>query len=126
MKMLCAGLVHGDLSEFNVLMNEAGPIIIDLPQAVDAAANNHAKGMLERDVANITNYYTQYAPELADTHYAEEIWTAYEKGELHLDMVLTGQFDVVVENADVDSVLLQIKAAYDEEQERIERMQDDS
>jgi RIO kinase 1 len=68
LRMLCAGLVHGDLSEFNVLQDETGPVIIDFPQVVNASGNNHAKAMLLRDVRNITQYYAQFAPELADTH----------------------------------------------------------
>ncbi|MCD3118686.1 serine protein kinase RIO, partial [Salmonella enterica subsp. enterica serovar Enteritidis] len=77
-RMLCAGLVHGDLSEFNVLMDANGPVIIDLPQVVNAAANNHAKSMLERDVGNMTSYYGQYAPELLGRKYAKEMWALYE------------------------------------------------
>ncbi|MBC2632256.1 serine protein kinase RIO, partial [Salmonella enterica subsp. enterica serovar Enteritidis] len=71
-RMLCAGIVHGDLSEFNVLLDDQGPVIIDLPQAVDAAANNHAESMFERDVDNITSYYGQFAPQLLKTRYAKE------------------------------------------------------
>jgi RIO kinase 1 len=122
LRMLCVGLVHGDLSEFNVLQNEEGPVIIDLPQAVNAAGNNNAKSMLQRDVGNITQFYAQYAPELADTHYAEEIWALYEEGQLDPDMKLTGQFEFSTEEADVDAVLHQIHVAYEEEQERQERM----
>ncbi len=122
LRMLCVGLVHGDLSEFNVLQNEEGPVIIDLPQAVNAAGNNHAKSMLQRDVGNITQFYAQYAPELADTHYAEEIWALYEEGKLAPDSKLTGQFEFSAEEADVDAVLHQIHVAYEEEQERQERM----
>src|SRR5690606_4301338 len=81
-KMLCAGLVNGDLSEFNVLLGPEGPVIIDLPQAVDAAGNNHAYCMLERDVANMAAYFGQYAPELRDTRYGQEMWALYEEGKL--------------------------------------------
>ncbi len=122
LRMLCVGLVHGDLSEFNVLQDEDGPVIIDLPQVVNAAANNSAKSMLQRDVDNITQYYARYAPELADTHYAEEIWDLYEKGELQPDLRLTGKFEFSTEAADVDAVLHLIDVAYEEEQERQERM----
>lgn len=121
-KMLCVGLIHGDLSEFNVLVDEYGPVIIDLPQAVDAAANNNAKSMLQRDVRNMTEYYGQFAPELLGTRYADEIWALYEEGELHPEVQLTGEFDDPEEDADVDSVLEEIKAALEEEQERLERI----
>ncbi|OUS27020.1 serine protein kinase RIO [Gammaproteobacteria bacterium 45_16_T64] len=124
MRMLYVGLVHGDLSEFNVLVDDYGPVIIDLPQAVDAAANNHAQWMFERDVNNMTTYYGQYAPDLLETRYAKEIWALYEDAALHPDLELTGQFEDTDEEADVDSVLLEIKAAIEEERERIERMQD--
>ncbi len=121
-RMMCVGLVHGDLSEFNVLQDEDGPVIIDLPQVVNAAANNNAKSMLQRDVGNITQYYAQFAPELADTHYAEEIWELHEKRELQLDSRLTGKFKFSTKAADVDAVLHLIDVAYDEEQERRERL----
>ncbi len=124
LRMLCVGLVHGDLSEFNVLMTEGGPVIIDLPQAVDAAGNNHAPTMLARDVANITRYYAQYVPELAETRYAEELWALHEAGALHPDMQLTGKFSVEEHDIDVGSVLQQIDEAYREEMERRERMQE--
>lgn len=123
MRMLCAGIVHGDLSEFNVLVDQYGPVIIDLPQAVDASANNNAKSMLERDVMNMTTYYSQYAPELLKTKYADEMWALYEKGELTADTELTGKFKENTESADVDNVIEEIKAAFLEEQARIERMQ---
>jgi RIO kinase 1 len=122
MRMLCAGVVHGDLSEFNVLVDDYGPVIIDLPQAVDAAGNNNAKAMLERDVNNMTTYYGQYAPELLGSKYAKEIWALFEDGELHPDVELTGQFEESAEAADVDVVMQEIKAAFAEEQERQERM----
>ena len=124
-RMLCAGLIHGDLSEFNVLMADDGPVIIDLPQAVDAAGNNHALAMLARDVSNMTRYYAQFAPELAESHYAEELWALYEAGALHPDLKLTGEFNIETQDADVAAVLQQIDAAYQEEMERQERMRDD-
>ncbi|MFB2778275.1 PA4780 family RIO1-like protein kinase [Shewanella mangrovisoli] len=123
-RMLCAGLVHGDLSEFNVLVDANGPVIIDLPQAVDAAANNHAKWMLERDVNNMTQYYGQYAPELLKTQYAKEMWALFEAGQLKADTPLTGKFTEVLVDADVNSVLDEIQAAYDEAQERKLRLQE--
>lgn len=125
LRMLCVGLVHGDLSEFNVLMTEDGPVIIDLPQAVDAAGNNHAPTMLARDVANITRYYARYVPELAETRYAEELWALYEAGALHPDMQLTGKFTIEEHDIDVGSVLQQIDEAYREEMARRERMSED-
>ena len=124
MRMLCTGLVHGDLSEFNVLVDAEGPVIIDLPQAVDAAANNNAQAMLTRDVGNITAYYGQYAPSLLNTQYAKEIWSLYENGELDPELKLTGYFEDNIQDADVDAVMLAIKAALVEEQERQERVRE--
>ena len=122
--MLCEGLVHGDLSEFNVLVDSEGPVIIDLPQAVDAAANNHAKWMLARDVNNMTQYYGLYAPELLKTQYAKEIWALFEAGELKPDTPLTGEFTEVLVEADVSAVLEEIQAAFEEAQERKQRIQE--
>lgn len=124
-RMLCAGLVHGDLSEFNVLVDGAGPVIIDLPQAVDAAANNHAERMLTRDVNKITSYYSLFAPELKLSKYAKEIWNLYENGELQPDTELTGLFEEDEQEADVDTVLQEIKAAWEEEQQRLIRINGD-
>lgn len=117
-RMLCAGLVHGDLSEFNVLLDAQGPVIIDLPQAVDAAANNHAQSMFERDVNNITAYYGQFAPQLLTTRYAKEIWLLYEDGKLTPETVLTGKFTEQEHKVDMDSLMDEIITAEDEYYER--------
>jgi RIO kinase 1 len=122
MRMLCVGLVHGDLSEFNVLVNEEGPVIIDLPQAVNAASNNNARALFERDVNNMTGYYGVFAPDLLETHYAHEIWALYEAGEIHPDHELTGRFEMDSQSADVDAVMLEIKSALAEEDARQERL----
>ena len=113
-RMLCAGLVHGDLSEFNVLLDANGPVIIDLPQAVDAAANNHAESMFVRDVNNITAYYGQFAPQLLPTRYAQEIWQLYEDGKLTPESPLTGNFVEEAHKVDMDSLMDEIIAAEDE------------
>jgi RIO kinase 1 len=112
--MLCAGIVHGDLSEYNILVDSKGPVIIDLPQAVDAAANNNASRMLERDVENLANYFGQFAPELHDTQYGKEIWAIYQRGELFPDTPLTGRFKQTEKQADVRSVMREITAASDD------------
>ena len=104
-RMLCTGLIHGDLSEFNVLLDAAGPVIIDLPQAVNAAGNNNAFAMLERDVNNMRATFGRAAPELLETRYAEEIWKLYEAGELRPDSVLTGRFVQDAAAPDVNAVL---------------------
>ena len=113
-KMLCAGIVHGDLSEFNVLVDADGPVIIDLPQAVDAAANNNASIMLERDVNNMTAYFGRFAPELLATSYGKEIWKIYESGDLSPDVKLTGHFKSSNKQADVNSIMREINDARDD------------
>lgn len=123
-RMLCAGLVHGDLSEFNVLVDDYGPVIIDLPQAIDPTANNHAERMLARDINNMTNYYSEFAPELKQTQYAKEIWALFEAGDLTPETPLTGHHEDDAEEADVDSVIREIKAALEEEQERLARIKE--
>ena len=124
--MLCAGIVHGDLSEFNVLVDDYGPVIIDLPQAVDASANNNAEVMLARDIANMTTYYGQFAPQLLGSNYAKEIWALYEDGALKPDTVLSGYFAEPEDESDVDSVLDEIKAVLKEEEKRLERLQENA
>ncbi|MFZ2168233.1 MAG: PA4780 family RIO1-like protein kinase [Methylococcaceae bacterium] len=110
-RMLCAGLVHGDLSEFNILIDAHGPVIIDLPQAVDAAANNNAARMLERDVNNLAAYFGRFAPELLATSYGKEIWKIYESGNLTPDVKLTGHFKNSNKVADVKSIMREINDA---------------
>jgi RIO kinase 1 len=117
-RMLCIGLIHGDLSEFNVLVAPDGPVIIDLPQAVNAAGNNAARAMLERDVNNLRSTLGRFAPELLATEFAREMWSLFEQGELRPDSELTGFFapdDTVV---DPDSVLIVIDDAREEEIQR--------
>ena len=103
-RMLCVGLIHGDLSAYNVLVSPEGPVVIDFPQVVSAAGNNAARTMLLRDVHNLRDSLARFAPELAATHYGEEIWLLYEKGELQPDTVLTGQFTFDQHDADVGAV----------------------
>ena len=122
-RMLCAGVIHGDLSEFNILIGGDGPVIIDLPQAVDAAGNNHAQAMLERDVANLRNYFGRFAPELLTTHYGREIWANFEAGTLTPDTILTGRFIRKQKAVDMDSVLREIEDTRLEEAARLLRMQ---
>ena len=110
-RMLCAGLVHGDLSEFNILIDADGPVIIDLPQAVDASANNNAARMLERDVNNLAAYFGRFAPSLIATSYGKEIWKIYESGKLTPDVKLTGYFKGSHKKADVKSIIREIDDA---------------
>ena len=117
-RMLCAGIVHGDLSEFNILLAADGPVIIDLPQAVDAAGNNHAARMLLRDVDNLRHCFGRYAPELLQTQYGPEIWTLYERGLLQPDSVLTGRYERSTAPVDMAAVLREIDDARAEEAAR--------
>ena len=122
-RMLCAGVVHGDLSEFNILLAADGPVIIDLPQAVDAAGNNHAPRMLMRDVDNLRNFFGQFAPELLASAYGPEIWQMYERGTLNPDVELTGRYERKPGTVDLGSVLREIADARDEEAARRLRME---
>jgi RIO kinase 1 len=117
-RMLSIGLIHGDLSEFNVLVAPDGPVIIDLPQAVNAAGNNNAFAMLERDVNNIRNTLGRFAPELLETEFAREMWALFEQGELRADSVLTGLFARDESLTDPESVLAVIDDAREEAMQR--------
>lgn len=120
--MLCAGMIHGDLSEFNILLDADGPVIIDLPQAIDAASNTEAALMLERDVNNLATYFSQFAPQLAHSQYGKEIWRLYLAGQLQPDSVLTGRIAIEKRPADVGAVMREIEIAKREEEERQERL----
>ncbi len=117
-RMLCAGIIHGDLSEYNVLVDSTGPVIIDLPQAIDAAANNQACKMLLRDVENLAVYFGQFSPELLATSYGMEIWTLYQSGQLHPDSVLTGHFERIEKPVNIQSVLREIDDTLKDEEAR--------
>lgn len=122
--MLCAGVIHGDLSEYNILVDADGPVIIDLPQAIDAAGNTEAGAMLERDVDNLATYFSRFAPQLATTQYGKEIWALYGAGLLTPETVLTGQVASDDRSADVGAVMHEIALALKEEQERQRRLQE--
>lgn len=117
-RMLCAGIVHGDLSEYNVLVGDSGPVIIDLPQAIDAAANSTAAEMLERDVNNLRTYFSSFAPALRDSQFGKEIWGLYEGGSLTPEQVLTGHVVLDEHHADVDAVLMEVELAIKENEFR--------
>ena len=117
-RMLCAGIIHGDLSEYNILVGSDGPVIIDLPQAVDAAGNSNAGAMLERDVANLASYFSRFAPELAGSEYGKEIWRLYQAGSLTPESELTGRIEIDHRVADVGAVLEVVKEALLDEERR--------
>jgi RIO kinase 1 len=117
-RMLCAGVVHGDLSEYNVLLGSEGPVVIDLPQAVDAAGNAHAKSMLERDIGNLTRYFGRFAPEILDTEYGKEIWSLYKSGKLYPAIELTGCYERIEKPVDVGGVMREVDDALKEEAAR--------
>ncbi len=121
--MLCAGVIHGDLSEYNILIDDAGPVIIDLPQAVDAAGNNNAGAMLERDVGNLATFFSSVAPQLAASQYGKEIWGLYQAGLLTPDTPLTGRVKQDLRPVDVGAVINAIHFAEKEEAERQLRKQ---
>ena len=121
-RMLCAGIVHGDLSEFNILVGSNGPVIIDLPQAVDAAGNNHAKEMLLRDVNNLATYFGQFAPALKTSQYGKEIWSLYERWDLKTDTPLTGKFTTQEKAVDMRAVMREIENAKFQEAIRLARL----
>jgi RIO kinase 1 len=121
-RMLGAGLIHGDLSEYNILLDSGGPVIIDLPQAVDAAGNSEAEAMLVRDVDNLAAYIGQFAPQLLDASYGKEIWRLFEAGVLTTDSPLTGRVEVDASPVDLDELMDDIEDARLEEEERLRRM----
>ncbi len=113
-RMLCIDLIHGDLSEYNVLIAPEGPVLIDFPQVVSASGNNAARAMFLRDVHNVRDSLARFTPDLADTHYGEEIWALYEHGELRVDSPLTGRFVFDEHEADVAAVRESIEDARQE------------
>jgi len=121
-RMLCAGVVHGDLSEFNVLLAADGPVIIDLPQAIDAAGNNHAQRMLLRDVENLRHFFGRFAPELLATQFGAEIWDLYRRGALTNEAALSGHFERKAGAVDVGGVMREIDDARAEEEARLLRV----
>jgi RIO kinase 1 len=121
-RMLCAGVIHGDLSEYNILLAADGPVIIDLPQAVDAAGNNHAPRMLLRDVDNLRVFFGRYAPALLATQYGPEIWSLYAAGLLAPGMPLTGRYEPKAGAVDLSALLREIEDARLEETARLTRM----
>ena len=122
-RMLCEGMVHGDLSEYNILLAADGPVIIDLPQAVNAAGNNEAPVMLERDVENLATYFGQFAPQLLGTQYGKEIWKLYEAGELKVGTQLTGRIAADMRKVDMAALMHELEETRLEQEEKMRRMQ---
>lgn len=123
-RMLCAGVIHGDLSEYNILLDAEGPVIIDLPQAVDAAGNNEAQAMLRRDVDNLTIFFGRYAPQLMETQFGKEIWAHYEAGELDINISLTGQVEPDETPVDMESLMQELEDTRREEEEKQRRLRE--
>lgn len=123
-RMLCAGVIHGDLSEYNILLAADGPVIIDLPQAVDAAGNNEAASMLMRDVDNLAAYFGRFAPQILTARYGPEMWALFEAGQLHVDVELTGRVEVDTRPVDLDGVLQELEETRLEEEARVRRQQE--
>ncbi|CAB3774352.1 PA4780 family RIO1-like protein kinase [Paraburkholderia humisilvae] len=123
-RMLCAGVIHGDLSEYNILLAAEGPVIIDLPQAVDATGNNEAASMLKRDVDNLAAYFGRFAPQLLSADYGTEIWSLFEAGHLHVDVALTGRVKTTTRPVDLDGVLEELEETRLEEDARVRRQQE--
>jgi len=117
--MLCAGVIHGDLSEYNILVDANGPVIIDLPQAIDAAGSSVAGSMLERDVSNLANFFGAVLPDLLGSQYGAEIWNLYQAGVLSADTTLTGRVAPPETPADVGAVIREIALAREEEEDRV-------
>lgn len=123
-RMLCAGVIHGDLSEYNILMAADGPVIIDLPQAVDAAGNNEAAAMLMRDVDNLATFFSGFVPALAESQYGKEIWALYEAGSLAVDAPLTGHVKADTRAVDLDGLMQEIEDTRLEAEDRLRREQE--
>jgi RIO kinase 1 len=118
-RMLCAGVVHGDLSDFNVLMGTDGPVIIDLPQAVDPSKNQNARKLLLRDVDNLQRFLSRFVPSARRAPYAEEMWSLYERNQLTPETVLRGQYQASQKKADTGALLELIGEVNEDERRRL-------
>jgi RIO kinase 1 len=117
--MLCAGVIHGDLSEYNILVDANGPVIIDLPQAIDAAGSSVAGAMLERDVGNLAGFFGAVLPDLLGSQYGAEIWNLYQAGVLTPETILSGRVAAPETPADVGAVIREIALAREEAEDRV-------